>query len=206
MRRRLLDSTTPAPWPARAPPLLTILLGKHGGRTYPQAVAVAQQARRYQEQVEGASVHHVATFERTAPQAAAAVRLLELTLNLKGSVVFDGAGVMVPSKHKALGVLDCYRKACLCDDDTAHCHVVINDPFTHRGAFGLGYLHDRQSDRYLLPCRLINKAYLAFDLRHPAGYVDLIQAAVSNGSQWCPNFEPESFRPLLAIADDRRPA
>ncbi len=196
-----------AGWPEREPPLVTILFGKHAGRTYPQAVAVARQATRYLEQVEGASVHHVATFARTVPQASAAARLLELTLNLKGSAVFDGAGVMVPSKYTAQQVLDCYRKACLCDDHTAHCHVVINDPFSQRGEFGLGYLHDRQSDRWLLPCRLINKAYLDFDRQHPASAVNLVQAAaVKSVSQWCPYFEAAAFRPLLVIADERRPA
>ncbi|MYD93835.1 MAG: hypothetical protein F4Y02_09105 [Chloroflexi bacterium] len=189
---------TITPLPDDKPPLVTILFAKHAGRTYPQAVAVAQQASVYREQVEGRSVTHVATFAQTAQQASAASQLLQLTVSLKSSAVFDGGGVMVPNKWTAGQVLDCYRKASLCADPTAYCHLVINSPFTHQGEFELVDRDDRQADRWLLPCRLINRAYLAFDAQHPASATDLLQAAaVRNGSQWCPNFEATSFRPVV---------
>ena len=182
-------------WPHSHPPLVNFLFAKHRGRTYPQAVAVAQQAQVYREQVEGTAVTLVATFARTAQQASAASQLLELTVSLKGSAVFDGDVVLVPSKWTAGQVRDCYRKASLCADHRAYCHVVINDPFARRGEFGLRYHRDRQADRWLLPCRLINAAYLAFDAHHPASATSLIQAAaVRNGSQRCPNFDAAAFR------------
>ena len=74
-------------WPHSHPPLVTSLFAKHRGRTYPQAVAVAQQAQVYREQVEGTALTLVATFARTAQQASAASQLLELTVSLKGSAV-----------------------------------------------------------------------------------------------------------------------
>lgn len=193
-----LRGTDSSVWSNSEPPLVTILVAKHAGRTYPQAVAVAKQAELYREQAEGKAVHHVATFGRTAEQASAAGALLSLTVNLRSSVVFDGDGLTVPSKWTATQVLDGFRQASLCADPRAYCHVVINDPFAQRGEFGLRYRHDRETDRWLLPCHLINSAYLAFDARHPSSVESLIQAAaVSNGSQWCPNFDAKAFRPLL---------
>ena len=185
-------------WPHRHPPLLTILFAKHRGRTYAQAVVVARQAARYQEQVGGADVQHVAAFARAARQADAACALLQLTVDLKGSVVFDGDGRMVPKKWAAMQVLDCYRQASLCADHRAYCHVVINSPFTHRGEVGVRGLVDRKADRWLLPCHRINAFYLAFDAHHPASATNLIQAAaVRNGSQWCPNFDAAAFRAVV---------
>ncbi|MCY3749074.1 MAG: hypothetical protein OXG64_07245 [Chloroflexi bacterium] len=197
-----LDLAASTTWPDPDPPLATILFAKHRGRTYPQAVAVAQQAQVYREQVEGTAVTHVATFERTAAQASAASQLLQLTVSLKGSAVFDGDGVLVPNKWTAGQVLDCYRKASLCADPTAYCHVVINDPFARRGAFGLRDHDDGHGDRWLLPCRLINAAYLAFDAQHPASATVLIEAAaVRNGSQWCPKFAATAFRAVVVGAE-----
>ena len=185
-------------WPHPQPPLVTILFAKHGERTYPQAVAVAQQARGYRELGEGRVVHHIATFAPTAAQASAASQLLQATVNLKGSAFFDGDGVMVPSKWNSAQMLDCYHLARLCADPAAYCHVVINSPLTHRGAFRMHDLVDRQADRRLLPCHHINPSYLAFDAHHPASATNLIKAAaVRNGSQWCPNFEAGAFRAVV---------
>lgn len=187
-----------AGWPATNPSLLTILFAKHRGRTYPQTVATAQQARVYREQGEGAALHDVATFARNAAQASAVAALLQLTVGLKGAVVFDGDGRLVPNKWTALQAVDCYRQASLRDDHRAYCQVVINDPFRQRGAFGVRDAHDGQADRRLLPCRRINAAYLAFDAHHPASASALIQAAaVWNGSQWCPNFDAAAFRAVV---------
>lgn len=198
------DATTA--WPHSHPPLVTILFAKHRGRTYPQAVAVAQQAQVYREQVEGRAVTHVATFARNAAQASAASQLLQLTVNLKSSAVFDGTGVLVPSKWTPGQVLDCYRKASCCTDHRAYCHVVINDPFARRGAFGLHDDRDRQADRWLLPCHLINASYLAFDAHHPSSATSLIQAAaVRSGSHWCPNFEATAFGAVVVGAEASEP-
>ena len=196
------DIERSAPWPAPAPPLATILFAKHAGRTCPQAVALARQARVYREQVKGRAAHHVATFERTAAQASAAAALLRLTMDLKSAIVLDGDGLMVPSIHAAMQVLDCYRQASLCDDSTAYCQVVINDPFRQRGRFGLHDLADRQADRWVLPCHRINPSYLRFDAHHPASASALIQAAaVRHGSSWCPHFRARDFRPVVVVAD-----
>ena len=135
---------------APAPSLATICFAKLAGRTYPQAEALARQARVYREQVESSAVHLAVTFERTAQQASAAA-LLRLTMNLKSAVVLDADGLMVPSIHAATQVLDCYRQACLCGDSAAYCQVVINDPFRQRGHFELRDVDYRQADRWVLP-------------------------------------------------------
>ena len=113
-------------WPDTLLPLLTILFTKYHGRTCPQAVATAQQARVYREQSEAAALRHVATFACTAAQASA---LPQLTVNLKGAVVFDGDGRQVSNKRMAMQVLDCSRQASMGTDATAYCQVVITDPF-----------------------------------------------------------------------------
>ncbi len=194
-----------ADWPHPDPPLVTILFARHHGRTYPQAVATAQQARVYHEQGEGSG------RSTTSPCSPARrgrrmrrVRCCGLTADLKGTIVFDGDGAMVPNTWTAGQVLTCYRQARLCADHRAYCHVVINDPFTHRGAFGVRDAHDPEADRWLLPCHRISASYSTFHAHHPASATTLIQeAAVRNGSQSCPNFDAAAFRAVVGdVAGD----
>ena len=182
-------------WTHLDPPLVTVVFSKHRGRTYPQAVHTAQQAELYKEYDLLGSLHHVAVFSRDGRQSAIALVLLRLTMNLKGTLVFDADGILVQNAYSAEKVLECYQKASLVRDHTAYCHTVISDPFVVRGTFEMVYALDRPGARYVLPCRLINKSYLAFEADHPATPEDLIQvAAVEQGSHWCPHFSASAFR------------
>ena len=184
---------TTIPLPGDNPPLTTICLAAHRDPTYPRAVALRHQAAAYRDQVEGRSVQHVATFRRTVQQASAASALLQLTVNRKGSLMFDGDGLLVPNKRTAQQMLDCYRQAGLCADAATYFHVVIADP---RGRDDL--MDAGEVGRWPLPCRRVNPSHLAFGGQHPAGATHLIQAAtVRNGSQWCPNFRARDFRAVV---------
>ena len=47
----------------------------------------------------------------------------------------------------------------------------------------------------MLPCRLVNRHNLRYDVNHPASNKDLMKAAgVEAGSHWCPYFDPTAFR------------
>ena len=182
-------------WTHSEPPLITIVFPKYRGRSYPQALLTGQQAELYKEYLVLEALYHVASFAQSRHQATTALALMMLTANIKGTLVFGSDGVLVANKYRVESVLECYQKACLVNDYRAYCHSVINDPFIVRGTFEMMYSRQGTVDRYMLPCRLINKAYLEFDAQHPARAEDLIQAAaVNQGSHWCPNFNAKAFR------------
>lgn len=133
-----------------------------------------------------------------AQQASTLAALLRLTMGLKSAVVLEGNGLMVPSPYRTMPMLDCYCKASLCDDPTAYCQVVINDPFRQRVQFGLHDLADRQADPWVLRCHRTKASYLHFDAHHAASASTLVQAAaVRHGSSWCPHFRAGDFRPVV---------
>ena len=189
-------------WQDPAPPLMTIVFGQYRGRSYQQAVLTAQQAALYKEYSLEKSTYHVAAFQQAGSQAALAHSLLQLTMGIKGVLLFGSDGVLLPSFYKAMMVVECYQSASLVRDHRAYCHAIINDPFLVRGSFEVMYSRGLTEDRYVLPCRLINPTYLEFDAQHPASPEDLMQAAaVKQGSYWCPYFSAREFRKISSDHD-----
>ena len=103
-------------------------------------------------------------------------------------------------------MLDCYLEASACDDRSAHCEKVVDDPYDtqlDREAGGItihlttGTELPRKRveiDRYLFPCSLLNDRF-RFQTDHPASPRDQIQAgAVKQGCDWCPHFDPDAYR------------
>ena len=203
------DSVLPKPyldadWDLPEPPLLTIVFPKYRGRSYPQAVLTAQQADIYKEHVASDTVFHVAAFARTGPKAATALVLLNLTRGIKGTMIFGSDGALIQNAYAATLVLECFQKASLVDDHTAYCYTIIDDPFVDRSGWGLNFASDLIKDRYVLPCRLINRSYLEFDSNHPSRPEDLMQAAaVRQGSNWCPHFSARAFQKVDSEFHDR---
>jgi len=87
-------------------------------------------------------------------------------------------------------VLDCYMTALQCNDHRAHCCVVVKDPSeTYED-----YNAEKKLDKYLLPCRHLNR-YRLIQKGHPSKLVDQLQAAaVGHGCAWCPFFDANQFR------------
>ena len=181
-------------WRHDNPPLVTVVFPKYRGRSYPQAVLTAQLAEMYKEYITGDSLYHVGAFAQTGQQASILLALFNLTLGIKGVLVFGSDGILLTNPYQAQMVIDCYQKASLVNDFTAYCHSVINDPFIVRNTFDLEYRRDTIGSRWILPCRLINRSYLEFAADHPASPEDQMQsAAVRQGCHWCPNFSADAF-------------
>ncbi len=105
-------------------------------------------------------------------------------------------------------MLECYLQASACNDRTAHCHTVIDDPydeevaadpegFTVRFARNASRFSKRvEVDRYLFPCSFLQPRF-RFQPDHPASPGDQIQAAsVKEGCTWCPYFDPAVFKKI----------
>ncbi len=107
--------------PLPHPPLAFTCFANHVDHTYPHAVSPARQTARFREPVEGWDVLHIVPVKRTTPQPTTTIALLQVTLSLKRSTVFDSDGLLVPSNGIAKHVLDCHRRASPCADLTAYC-------------------------------------------------------------------------------------
>ena len=174
-------------WNQPEPPLVTIAFRRHRGDSYPQAVATARAATLHLEHTQDGAHYHIATFGNDARQAAAASFLIHLLWSIKGTLIFDSSGNVLPVKYSVKRVLDCFSQSSLVGDSRAYCHSVIDDPFTGRGHLS--------ADRYVLPCRLVHSWHRRFDVDHPSSPRDLMLAAgVEVGCHWCPNFNADDFR------------
>lgn len=177
-----------AEWSESRPPLVAVVFRQNRGANYPQAVETARSAALYRERQQGKTLLHVAVFSRNEEQASLASTLLELLVGIKGTLIYDGDGNRIPNEWTAKAVLECYANSGLSRDYRAHCHRVIDDPFDR-------WAPATQPDRYILPCRLIDRFRLRLAWDHPASVVEQLHAAgVDSGCHWCPNFDAEAFR------------
>ena len=92
-----------------------------------------------------------------------------------------------------------------CRDPTAHCHSVIDDPFSEEiEEKGLSLSiqvverppikYEIEIKRFSFPCKFLLHRF-RFQKEHPATAQDQIQAAaVSQGCDWCPNFNPDNWK------------
>ena len=160
------------------------------GTNHPQAVDVAKGAALYLERSQGKVLYRAAAFARDERKASLAETLLELQVSIKGTLIYDGTGARVPKEWTAKTVLECYARFGLTGDFRAHCYTIIADPFVLRR-----YLRGEAWERYVLPCRLIDRFKLRLAWEHPSGTVDQVEAAgVDSGCHWCPHFDAEAFR------------
>ena len=144
-----------------------MLFRQNRGANYPQAVDAAQSAALYLERSQGKVLYHAAAFSRNERQASFASTLLELLVGIKGTLIYDGTGARIAREWSAKLVLDCYAKSGLTGDFRAHCYTVVDDPFSS-GTYFSGEVRDR----YILPCRLIERFKLRMAWEHPSAVVD----------------------------------
>ena len=186
--------------------LLAISFGKSSSPSYPLAVNVAQGATKYAElEIAGKPVHFVA-FARTREDAARARTILDYVSGWKTTQIFAG-GKLIQDRWSVVQVLNCYLEASACNDRTAHCHRVIDDPYLKGGELGGRGLSlkiqvsldpeplkkEVRIDRYIFPCSFLQNRF-RFQVDHPASPQDQIQAeAVKVGCDWCPYFDPTAY-------------
>lgn len=193
--------------------LLGVSFTKSSSTVYPLVAQLAKAASQYSEGKIGNSLHHFAIFNKTREDAARALALVELARGWKSLQVFV-QGRLIDIHWEPRSVLSCYSKALACDDTTAHCHRIIDDPSSqsqqNRNTISIR-LDINQSggnepspDRYVFPCAFIEGNF-SFVLDHPAGLRNQIQAkGVESGCDWCPLFNPDSFRKLPKTQPDQK--
>ncbi len=202
--RALTDAVDPRAESQRN--LLALSFAKSPSEVYPLAVHVAQGAARYAEVEIGKQKLHLVSFVKTPEDAARALALLHYIAGWKTTEVFAG-GKLVADGYGVAEVLECYLHASACNDRTAHCHTVIDDPydaeaadpggFTVRFAQNASRFSKRvEVDRYLFPCSFLQPRF-RFQPDHPASPANQIQAAsVKEGCAWCPYFDPAAFKKI----------
>jgi hypothetical protein len=194
--------------------LVAVTFGKTSSPNYHLAVNVSIGVALYEELTIGKKIVHCVVFGKTKEDAGRALAVLNYISGWKTAQVFTG-GKYNNSTWEVIGVLECYMKACSCKDYSAHCHNVIDDPFSEHKD-GKTYSPNmtwqdvearikprpKQKvvvDRYVFPCVYAFREMHSLQKDHPAKLIDQIQAvAVNVGCDWCPLFDPSSFKKVGA--------
>ncbi len=184
--------------------LLVVSFPKSTSQLYPLAANIAEGATKHTTIEVDRKPVHLAAFGRSRDETARALALLRYVSGWKGTQIYAG-GRLARSPQRAGEVLDCYLEASSCNDRTAHCHTVIDDPYNTEvdaepGGFAIrlsaGHDPPRQRvevDRYLFPCSFAKSGF-RFQTDHPASPQDQIQAgAVRRGCEWCPFFDSDAY-------------
>lgn len=186
--------------------LMAVMFSKSTAANYELALSVCRNATAYSEMVVGKHLMHAAVFGKSIEQAGRAVAVLQYMEGVKSFQVFVG-GQLIPFVRYVKETLDCYIKAMMCNDPTAHCHRIVENPFSQqreRSAVIVVRLAAQKQEanansrveRYLFPCSLLLEFWhFKFQLNHPAKPGDQIQAAgVKNYVGCCPLFSSSDFR------------
>jgi hypothetical protein len=184
--------------------LLAVSFSKSTSQVYPLAVNIAEGAAKYLEIEVNRKPVHLVAFAKNREDAARALALVNYVSGWKTTQIFAG-GKVVQNPYEVTQVLDCYLEASACNDRSAHCHTVIDDPYNEevetstrgvsiRLSLEPGRLQQRvEIDRYVFPCSFL-KGRFRFQVDHPASPHDQIQAAgVKQGCAWCPFFDPSEY-------------
>lgn len=188
--------------------LLAICFSKTTAQNYSISVELAKSASRYKEILIEGKLYHFAVFSKTREDAARAISVINSSNSWKSFQIFTG-GKLVQDYYTVLRVLSCYLSAEACNDWTAHCCDVIDDPFLEKlkksnvGELKILMCTEKpkptmkrivEVGRFLFPCKFI-QPWFNFQVEHPASIVDQIHAlAISKGTDWCPLFSPGNFK------------
>jgi len=185
--------------------LLTLCFAKSSASTYSIAVHLAKSAEKYDETYIGKTLLHMAAFGKNREDAARAMALIGYIRGWKSTKIFAG-GKIIQDVYRTLAVLRCYIESLACTDWTAHCFIVIDDPYSllpNESIVIISLNEFRQKanlpkkDIYIFPCAYL-KQYLRFQIGHPASPQNQIQAkAIEIGCDWCPRFNQHSYKKIL---------
>lgn len=174
--------------------LIVVAFPKNRSPSYPIALELVSMARFRADTTIGRTVVHVGIFDRSAPQAEAAMSLLNYLDEIKGVQIYAD-GRLRPDPETVTMVLRCYLQAETAANRSAYCHETIDAPV--RPDLDISRFRLDDSRRYLFPCALLCRHGISIDADHPASAPDQIQAAaVRLGCDWCPNFDQDEFRKL----------
>ena len=184
--------------------LVVVAFPKSSSKNFTFALSLAIGASKYAlTNVDGKEMH-VACFAKTQADAGRASALLSYIGGWRGVLMFS-AGKLVQSSYQISQVLACYLESCSCRDNRAHCHTIIDDPFSSdvrdmsmsisiRIVENPPPKHQVKIDRYSFPCKHLFP-YFRFQADHPSSHQDQIQAAgVQRGCDICPHFNPDDFK------------
>ncbi len=186
--------------------LMAITFAKSTSPSYPLAVSVAQGAFKYTQTQLGKQIIHIALLSKTKEDVNRGLSLFKYLQGLKTFQVFC-KGRLIEDYYRINHVLQCYLTACDCNDYKAHCHQVIDNPFSESKRSNLSLtIHlslDQPKpakpitiDQYIFPCNYIY-SYFKFQCGHPSTIEDQIQAmAVKEQCDWCPKFNSSDFNKI----------
>lgn len=186
--------------------LLSVTFAKSTSPTYPLAINIAQGAAHYEELVISNKHVHFASFAKTREEVGRAHTLIHYITGWKSVQIFAG-GKLIQNIWQVNQVLQCFLEASGCNDWTAHCHIIIDDPYIEkpeeRGISFSIRMEEKPAlkkaveiDRYVFPCSFLHQRF-QFQTDHPSKPQDQIQAAgVAAGCDWCPNFKPVEYKKI----------
>jgi len=184
--------------------LLVIVFPKSTSKNFPLAVSISEGAEQFAvAEINGKPTYFVC-FGSNASDAGRALAVLDYVQGWKGVQIFS-KGKVLQNSYIVSEVLKCYMESQSCRDYTAHCLVIIDDPFSEEvDSSGLSFSisivekpsikKEVEIDRFSFPCARLFRRF-RFQKNHPASTEDLIQAgAVSQGCDWCPNFDSDNWK------------
>jgi|TARA_R100000049_G_C1956766_1_gene114019 hypothetical protein len=191
------------PFDASLQHMLVLVFPRSTSKNFPLVLNIAEGAEQYAvAEINGKPTYFVC-FGANQSDAGRAIAILDYVRTWKGVQVFSRGKLLQNSYHVGQ-VLNCYLESQACRDYQAHCHKVIDDPFSEevedrglslsiRFMDRLSLKHEVEMGRYLFPCQFLFHRFM-FQKDHPSSPADQIQAsAVKNGCDWCPNFEPDRW-------------
>ena len=186
--------------------LLVVVFSKSNSKNFPLALNIAEGATQFAVADINGRPTYFACFGKNQADAGRAVALLDYVRAWKGVQIFS-RGKLLQSPYHVVEVLNCFLESQSCRDSSAHCHKVIDDPFSEEvDEMGLSFSirltdqpslkHEVEIDRFTFPCQLLLHRF-RFQKDHPATPEDQIQAAaVRQGCDWCPNFDPDNWNKI----------
>lgn len=184
--------------------LLVVVFPKSSSKNFPLALSIAEGAEQFAvTDINGKPTYFVC-FSSSKSDAGRALAMLGYIQGWKGVQIFS-KGKVLQNTYRVNEVLSCFMDALSCRDYSAHCHKIIDDPFSdevedHSLSLSISIAEkpplkqEVEIDRYSFPCKYLFH-WFRFEKDHPASTEDLIQAgAVSQGCDWCPNFNPDNWQ------------
>ena len=184
--------------------LLVIVFPKSSSKNFPLALNIAEGAEQFGVAEINRKPIYFVCFGNSQADAGRAIALLDYVRTWKGVQIFS-RGRLLQSSYSVEQVLNSFLEAQSCRDPTAHCHSVIDDPFSEEiEEKGLSLSiqvverppikYEIEIKRFSFPCKFLLHRF-RFQKEHPATAQDQIQAAaVSQGCDWCPNFNPDNWK------------
>ena len=176
--------------------MIEIIFPQSSSPSYIEAVRIAKASKEYRQEGEGHGLIHIARFELIRDQILLASDLINLVYRLHGvRVKINGHPIRSP--YSIQGVIDCYAKSCLANDQRSYCWDIRPGGSLRVGALikiriSLEEEEEQPPTSSVLvsPCQLL-RIYHRHDL---SSLRDQLQAeAVKQGVWWCPHLHIDQF-------------